>query len=268
MDNKVIFRKRIKAEASFQMGGSWLSSLLIMIINGVMAGFILSLLPLRAPEVNEILEAGENVLEAFLLFLPREITTRTVASFVVTGALFMLVMFPFGIGIKRFFLKVAHGEKGKVSDVFSVYGDLRLIFSSVFLWVMLFLLSCFWAIVFSIIPYVILALGFYLSSAAIVSFSWLLFVAAGIFTVFWVSRYDFAGYILASGKCRNAFSSLRACFRLIKGRTGELLRLRASYIVWDIVCGMGMSFPLTFIYNSLYSTVYAKYLMYFESVKE
>ena len=260
MDRKII-RKRIKLMAQGLLAGSWLRSFLIVLLQTLLYAAIISFLPIRIPTLSEIANFEGTQYEMLMMFVPKVITERTIALCVITLILYVLVMAPFSVGICRFFLRVASGAKGKISDVFSVYTNLRTVFSSVWLLIIIFLLSAIWMIVFMLIPITVAVCGSMIKSPLLVSFAGLLAPISAVFGLVWVSRYEFARFILAEGRAKGAFSAISECFSLLKNRTGECLALRTSYILWDVASFY--IYPLGFVYFSLFNTVYAQYLYYF-----
>jgi len=259
MMDKTNARRAIKMIASRNMQGNWIKSFLLFIAISVIQMAILSFLPLRLPLQEEIVAAGEDIIKLLMLFLPREITYRTIASYAVTAVLYILVMCPLSVGTCAFFRKIAKGEKARLRDAFSVFANLKTIFGSIWLNFLVLLISSFWVFLFMLVPVAV-------EVFAIVVESWLLpwlvivlLIGASILSVLWVSRYSFALYIYAEGNL-GPFASLCESIRLMNHRLGECLSLRASYFLWDIVCYFFP--PLGFIYSALFQTAYAKYLEY------
>lgn len=257
--NKTLARRMMKAMAMKNMQGNWLRSFVLFLISIVATTLIIGFLPIRTPFAEELMVAT-NPAEMLMLFVPKTITYKTIASVCVTAVLYLLVAAPLSVGICRFFLKVARGEKALFSDAFSPFASLKTVFSSVWLYLLVLFISAFWSFLLWLIPIAVMFLAIMIDSWIIGQISLLLGVAVSIFAVLWTSRYTFATYILAEGKSGGAFSSLRECIRLMHYRSGEAMKLRASYFGWDIA---GSLFPpLNFIYNALFSTVYAEYLFY------
>ncbi len=256
---KTYARKRIKEEAWGNLSGNWFKSFVIMLLQSIFTMVIFSLLPIRIPEMQEIMNASGDPRAMLRLFFPNVITEKTVASIAVTVIIYLLVMSPFSIGNCRFFLKVARGEKGKLSDVFSAYTSLKTVFSSVWLTLLTIFLSTFWTLLFSIIPATLVLVASYIKSALLLYLATFLVPIASLFALLWNSRYTFASYIFAEGKL-GAFASLRECISLMHGRNGECIMLRFSYLLWDVASSYIP--PLGFVYNAVFGTVYAKYLFY------
>lgn len=264
MMNKTIARRVIKATAMQNMQGNWLRSFALVAMSLIIPMLILGFMPIRIPNQSEILATGENSLAVLSLFIPRNITARTIASFAVTVILYLLVTCPFSIGVHRFYLKVARGEKGTFRDVFSVFTNIRTVFASIWLNIILFFMAAFWSFFLMFIPGLLMGLGLAIGSDTLVYLSYVLLIAAVVFLILWTSRYNFARYIFAD-RGKGAFSSVRDCIRLLSGRNGEVLTLRASYFGWDIASGLVPAFStvISAVYNALFSTVYAKYIYYF-----
>ncbi len=256
--NRTYARRKIKAEASRLLAGNWLKTFLIITIQLFLTMIVARLLPLRTPLVEEIINAGNDGIALLKLFLPKVFTAKTAVSLIVTILLYLFVMSPFSIGVCRFFLEVAKGHRPKISVVFSVYASLKTVFSSVWLTLLVFFISSFWSVVFMLIPIALIVLGIIANSRVISFFATLLVSVAFVFALLWNSRYAFASYIFAEGK-NGAFSSLRECIELMRGRTKECIMLRLSYFIWDFFSTY--MFPY-YVYFALSGTVYASFLFY------
>jgi len=257
--NKTVARRVIKAAAMQNMRGNWLSAFAITLIQTLLAMLILGFFPLRIPLEQELINAAGNPLMVLSLFLPQVITAKTITLMVVTVILYLLVMCPFSVGVGRFFLKIARGEKARFSDVFSVFTNIRTVFASVLLNILITLLGVFWSVFALLMPMLALAAGFFIKSAFLIFVGTLFLFVAMVFCGLWVSRYNFAIYIFAD-RGQGAFAALRDCIRLLSGRNGEILLLRASYFGWDIASTYIPA--LSFVYRALSGTVYAKYIYY------
>lgn len=257
--NQTYARRKIKAEAQLLLNGNWLKAFLLLITETLFTMIIFSVLPLRTPAPEEIAKAEQDIRQLIMLFLPNGLNIKVIASFGVVGLLGLFVLSPFSVGVSRFFLGVARGAKPKIREVFAVYASLKTVFASIWLQVLLFLVSSFWTMIFMIIPVAITFAGAFLGSVALVSLGAIITSVVSVFTFLWNSRYTFARFIFAEGKM-GAFASLRECIELIHGRTKECIVLRISYFFWDIMSGY---IPvLMFPYFALSNTVYAKYLYY------
>ncbi len=251
-------RRLLKAASSRAMQGSWLRSFLITLLSSLIPMLILGTLPFRMPLEEEILATGGDSMKLFSLFLPETITSRTIGSFVVTGIIYLLIMCPFNVGIHRFYLAAASGERGKLSHVFSPFTSLNTVFSSIGLSLITAFSSLLWAIALLAPPLILMYLGTLIKSAFVV---WLCFILYFIVTIVWVlkiSIYKFAFFIFAEGKSGGAWKSFRTMQIITRRRTTELMGLRASYFGWDLAAGCFSA--LYFVYSALFSTVYAKYL--------
>lgn len=249
----------MKAMALKNMQGNWLRSFVLFIISILATTVIIGFLPIRTPLPEELMAVTDPV-EMLMLFVPKTITYKTIASVCVTVVLYLLVTAPFSVGLCRFFLKVARGEKALFSDAFSPFASLKTVFSSVWLFVLVLFISAFWSFLFILIPVTVMILAVMIDSWFLAQISLILAVAVSIFAVLWTSRYMFATYLLAEGRSGGAFSCLRECIRLMHYRSGECMKLRATYFGWDIAASLFT--PLNFVYNALFSTVYAEYLFY------
>ncbi len=257
--NKTLARRMMKAMAMKNMQGNWLRAFTLFIISIVVTTVIIGFLPVRTP-LPEELAAVTDPAQMLMLFVPKTITYKTIASVCVTVVLYLLVAAPFSVGLCRFFLRVARGEKAGFSDAFSPFASLKTVFSSVWLFLLVLFVSAFWSFLLLLIPVTVMFLAIIIDSWIIGQISLLLAVAVSIFAVLWTSRYMFATYLLAEGKSGGAFSCLRECIRLMHYRSGECMKLRASYFGWDIAASLFT--PLNFVYNALFGTVYAEYLFY------
>ena len=256
MDNAVA-RRAIKRIASNNMRGNWLRSFLLIILTAIIQLVIFSFLPLRIPLEEELIAAGNDAMKILALYLPQTITKRTIASFVVTALLYILVSCPLSVGTCRFFLKIAKGEQAKLGDAFSVFCHLGTVFGSIWLNFLIALISVFWTFLFMLVPILVTAFAVIMDAPLLTWVIYALSIGAAIFIILWTSRYTFALYIYAEGEL-GAFASLCEAIHLMRSRTGECLTLRASYFLWDIVCYFIP--PLSFVYSCLVNTVYAKYL--------
>ncbi len=256
--NKTIIRRLIKASAMQNMQGNWLRSFLLVLLSGVITIAITSFLPMRVPTQEELMGVTDS-LNLLLLFVPREITARMIANVAVVFVLFIFVMAPFSVGIKRFHIAVARTGKGKLSDAFSVFMDMKLVMSSIWLNILVSVVVTFWGVLFMLLPMLLLVISAHLGFSVLVILAGILLIASLVLTVVWTSRYNFAYYILADGG-KSAFSALRQCSKLMKVHTGECMTLRASYFLWDVISSR-IPF-MSFVYMSLFATVYAKYLDY------
>lgn len=251
-------RRLLKAASSRAIQGSWLRSFLITLLSSFIPMIILGTLPFRIPLEEEIIATGGDTMKLFSLFLPQTISSRTVASFIVTGIIYLLIVCPFTVGVHRFYLAVASGERGKFSHVFSPFTSLKTVFSSIGLSLITAGASLLWALVFIAPPLILMYLGIMIESTFVILLCSILYF---ILTVVWILRisvYKFAFYIFAEGKTGGAWKSFREMQRITRGRTSELMGLRASYFGWDLAAGCFSA--LVFVYTALFSTVYAKYL--------
>lgn len=250
-------RGLIKAITARNLQGSWLKAFFIFLITILASSLILGLIPFRTPSNEQIIAAAGDAAAMLKLFLPAEITKKTLAAIGVVALLSIIVLCPMNIGKCRFFLRVAAGQPGEMGDFFSVFCSIKLVFSSIVLDIIIAVATAFWTFVFSAVPIAFAILSAFLKSDLLFMLSYLLAFAAGFFSVFWCSRYDFARYILAEGNL-GAFAAFGECRRLCKGRGGELCALRASYIIWDVAAAFFT--PVMYIYHTLIGAVYARYL--------
>lgn len=257
--NKTLARRMMKAMAMKNMQGNWLRAFVLFFIGIIATTVIAGFLPVRTP-LPEELAAATDTAEMLLLFVPKTITYKTIASVCVTAVLYLLVAAPFSVGMCRFFLRVARGEKARFSDAFSPFASLKTAFSSVWLFLLVLFISAFWSFLLFLIPIAVMILAIITDSWILGQLSLIVSAAVSVFAILWTSRYMFATYIFAEGKSGGAFSSLRECIRLMHYRSGECIKLRASYFGWDIAASLFT--PLNFVYNALFGTVYAEYLFY------
>ncbi len=257
--NKTLARRMMKAMAMKNMQGNWLRAFTLFLISILATTVIIGFLPVRTP-LPEELAAVTDPVEMIMLFVPKTITYKTIASVCVTAVLYLLVAAPFSVGICRFFLRVARGEKARFADAFSPFTSLKTVFSSVWLFLLMLFVSAFWSFLFLLIPITIMILAIIIDSWILSQIALIASVAVSVFAILWTSRYTFATYLLAEGKSGGAFASLRECIRLMHYRSGECMKLRATYFGWDIAASLVN--PLNFVYNALFSTVYAEYLFY------
>ncbi len=255
-------RKLIKAMSWRSVSGNWLKSVLLIFLSAIMSTLVLQFLPLREPHPSELATAKTS-LEALMLFVPQNMGTRAFAAVGVTLLLYLFIIPPLNIGIYRFFLSVSRGRKAKLSEAFSVYTNLRDVFSAIFIHLIIagVVVLLFVGLILVFIPVFFLLPSISLTSPVPSFIVTHLFAVASLFLLFWCTRYTFAMYILADGKNGGAWSSFRACLALVRGRSGECMKLRASYLIWD-----ALTFyitPLAIVYNIISKAVYAKYLDYF-----
>lgn len=251
-------RRLLKAASSRAMQGSWLRSFLITLLSSFIPMIILGTLPFRIPIEEEILATGGDAMKLFSLFLPETISSRTVASFIVTGIIYLLIVCPFTVGVHRFYLAVASGDRGKFSHVFSPFTSLKTVFSSIGLSLITAGASLLWMLALIVPPLILMYLGTMIKSVFVVFLCFILYFIVMIVWILKISIYKFAFYIFAEGKTGGAWKSFREMQRITRGRTSELMGLRASYFGWDLAAGFFSA--LVFVYTALFSTVYAKYL--------
>ena len=246
-------RRLIKAISTKNLQGNWFRAFLVFLIMYLASSFIFGFFPISYPTQEQLISVAEtsDYMAMLNLFLPATVTKKTVAAIGVVILLSLVVTCPMNIGMCRFFLRVAAGQKGEMTDFFSVFANLRLVLSSILLDLIIAVASAFWGVIFALIP---IAIMLVLPLPAIIIE--LIALAAGIFSILWCSRYTFARYILAEGK-HGAFKSFGLCLGLCKGRNKELMALRASYFLWDIVSIIPI---FAFIYQILFGSVYARYL--------
>ncbi len=261
MNPETYKRKIIKAMSWRAVSGNWLRSVLVIVLSVIMSALVIRLLPVRIPFPEELV-AAETTLEMLMLFVPREIGTRGVASIAVTVLLYLFVIPPFAVGMNRFFISVSRGKKAKLSEAFSVYTSLRDVFSAIFMEIILFAVQI---VFFAILVLIFVPLFFWAGKFSQISpIPYLilpfLFCAGVVFVILWCDKYNFARYILADGKNGGALSSFRACLKLVAGRYGECIKLRASYLIWDAASAYVA--PVAIIYQIISKTVYAKFFDY------
>ena len=243
------------------MAGNWLKSFAVVILELLATVLIVGLLPFRIPAVAELQRASGDFRRTAELFMPTEITEKTVALCAVVLLLFLFVTAPFAVGRCRFFLKVGRGGKAKIGDAFTPFTSLKTVFSSIGLQIMIFALTVLWEIVMMIIPAILMFVAILLESRLILDVSAVLLVVSSYLTILIVSRYNFARYILADNENIGAVKALRQCMGIMKTKNMECIRLRLSYVLYDVLFSTSIG-PFLFIYRIAFSTVYAKYLDY------
>lgn len=250
----------IKATALRDMQGNWLKAFLLSLIESAAAVWVISYLPFVLPAEDEILAAGGDATRILATMLPKEITPKMIMSIGVTVLLYLFVMTPFSIGMSKYFLKAARGERGTFRDVFSVYANIRTVLSSILLTLITLLFSVLSFVVFMIIPVGLMIVAVLNQSLILYNIADILLIAFTLFFIVWISRYRFISYIYANDE-KGAFAAIYKYFKLMKKRNGECLVLGASYFGWMLM----ISFMpvLLFVYQCLSSTVYAKYLYRF-----
>ncbi len=258
--NKTLLRRMIKATAIRDMQGNWWKAFFLSLLESAVTFWIISYLPFRIPTEEELVAAGADITKVFMAMIPKDITAKTLMSVGVTALLYLFVMAPFSIGMCRYFLNAAKGERGTLRDVFSVYADIRCVFTSIFLTIIVLIFAVVSLAVFMVIPIGLLVL-------AVINKSTMLYNLVSTFLpIFlllygvWISRYRFISYIYAQEE-KGVFATLYKYFKYMKKRNGESLVLGASYFGWLFMISL-MPF-LLFIYQCLSSTVYAKYLLRF-----
>lgn len=258
--NKTLLRRMIKATAIRDMQGNWWKAFFLSLLESAALFWIISYLPFRIPTEQELIATGGDTAKLLVLMIPKDITYKTLMSVGVTALLYLFVMSPFSIGMSRYFLKAAKGEKATLGDVFSVYTNIKVVFSSVILTVITLIFTVISLAVFMIIPVGLMVLGAYNGSVMLINIFDILVIVFAVLFIIWVSRYRFISYIYAYDE-KGVFASLYKYFKYMKKRNGECLILGASYFGWAFMMTM-MPF-LTFVYQCLSNTVYAKYLLRF-----
>lgn len=259
MNNKET-RRLIKAISLKNLAGNWLGAFLIFIIGTLAISLILGIIPFRNPSQEQILATvagGGSYMETMRLFLPAELTKKTIAAIGVVVALSFFVTSAMNIGKSRFFLRVAAGQKGEMTDFFSAFADLRLVFASVGLEICILLLTFCWTVVFCIPSIAVMVVAIMSGLSALFAISYIALFVSAFYATLWCSRYQFARLILAEGKL-GIFAALGEVRRLCKERNGELVALRASYLGWDLASLLFA--PIAYVYDTLFSAVYARYL--------
>lgn len=246
----------IKATAIRDMQGNWWRALLLSFIESAIVVWIVSFLPLRIPSEQEMLAVNGDTVKLLQSMLPKEITPKVLMSVGVTVLLYLFAMAPFGIGKCKYFLKAARGEKATLLDVFSVYANLKTVFSSILLSVITTIFTTLSFVVCMIIPVGMRFAALWQESILLYEASTILSMAFAVVFIVWISRYRFISYIYANDE-KGAFSAIYKYMKYMKKRNGECLALGASYLIWYFLMWL-MPF-LSFVYLCLSSTVYAKY---------
>ena len=250
----------IKATAIRDMQGNWWKAFFLSLIESAVVLWIISYLPIRIPTEEELLEMT-NIMDLYAVMMPKDIEMKKLLmSTGVVALLYLFIMSPFSIGMSRYFLKAAKSEKATFRDVFSVYANIRVVFSSIALTVTVLIFSVVSLALFMIIPAAAMFLGVLNRSVMILQLAEYLFAVFAVLFLIWISRYRFISYIYAHDE-KGVFATLYKYFKYMKKRNGECLVLGASYAGWVFMMFL-MPF-LSFIYTCLSNTVYAKYLLRF-----
>lgn len=253
-------RRTLKARALLLMQGNWLVSISLTAIWAAVDVFLIQLLPMRRPLLSELV-AAKDAVGVIRLLIPREITPRIIALTAVVVLLHLFIIAPFNIGVKKFYLSVALGMKGKLSTVFSVYTDFKGILKDVLLKIIVFVMSAFWFVIFMLLPAGIYGLSVIKDSNDILFASFGLSAVMYVLWILWTDRYKFAFYILACEKDVSAFGAMKKCIGIMRSATWEVIVLRISYYLWELVSSSCT--PLAFIYGGLSGTTYAEYALCF-----
>ncbi len=241
--------------------GSLLPSVSLVIISLMLAAFAFGFLPLRIPPVESLL-AAETTQELLRLFVPTEITAKTYLAIAVSALLYLFLVPPFELGMSRFFLEVSRGGRPKFLAAFRVFTDLKSVFSSIGLYIIVAAVTGVYTLLFSVIPIVATVCAVYLQSAVLAEASMLLLSAAAVFSVLWCSRFSFATYVLAANGGHGALAAFSKCLRLTRNKKREVCLLRGSFFLWDYLSASIL--PLMLFYRAYYMTTWASYLAYFE----
>lgn len=250
----------IKATAIRDMQGNWWKAFFLSLLESAALFWIISYFPFRIPTEQELIATGGDTAKLFALMIPKDVTLKTLMSIGVTALLYLFVMSPFSIGMSRYFLKAAKGEKGTLGDVFSVYANIRTVFSSIILTVITLIFTVISLAVFMVIPVGLTVFAVYRKSVMLYDISYILMTVFFVLFVVWISRYRFISYIYAYDE-KGVFATLYKYLKYMKKRNGECLILGASYFGWVFLSSI-MPF-LMFVYQCLSNTVYAKYLLRF-----
>lgn len=250
----------IKATAIRDMQGNWWKAFLLSLIESAVLFWVIGYLPVRIPTETELLGMS-NTMDVYAAMIPKDIEMKKLLMSVgAVALLYLFLMAPFSVGMSRYFLRAAKGEKATFRDVFSVYANIRVVFSSIALTLITILFSVISFVVFMIIPVAVSILGIFNGSVILVQFARSLMIVFTLLFVVWVSRYRFISYIYAADET-GVFATLYKYFKYMKKRNGECLILGGSYFGWIVMISL-MPF-LMFIYQCLSNTVYAKYLLRF-----
>ena len=251
----------MKADAWRCLMGNWFGTFLLRIVEFLIGIGIMSFFPFRLPQPGELQSAAQDPAEIIALFMPRTFTPRTVALIAIVVLLAVLIFSPLNVGVRRFFLKVANGEKAKLRDAFSPFCSIKTVFSSIGLDITVKLILLLWSVPLVIIPSVLAGIAGITGIVPVMYLSLLLVIFCALLWVFVTFRYTFAYFIFAEDYSKGTIKSLREFFRLTKKRKTECIKLRATYFIYDLIC---MYVPVFgFVYFAVSNTVFAKYISHF-----
>lgn len=270
----------LKKNAKLALKKNWGGAILIfLIVFGVAA--MLSILQQVVVTVFVDRSVVNETISDFILDpshgVPEALTIRNLAAeWIVIGVfsvLSLLFVAPLSLGEMRWFLKLIHGERMQVAEVFHFFESGRNFGRSVWYHINIYVRTLLWGIPIFAVPGCILGVSVYFlsgseevqrSSAAIASagifLAAILMILAGIFYAACVNRYALASYLLAESDEITVRKAIRDSVKFTKGFRFSLLWFELSYIGWFLLCVI--AFPLLLYVMPYYNTAYAMYARY------
>lgn len=192
----------------------------------------------------------------------------------VFSVLSLLFVAPLSLGEMRWFLKLIHGERIQVAEVFHFFESGRNFGRTVWYHINIYVRTFLWGIPIFAVPGGILGVSVYFlstggeeaqrSSAAIASagifLAAILMILASIFYAACVNRYALASYLLAESDEITVRKAIRDSVKYTKGFRFSLLWFELSYIGWFLLCVLAL--PLLLYVMPYYNTAYTMYARY------
>ncbi|MEG2378294.1 MAG: DUF975 family protein [Clostridia bacterium] len=226
-------RRDAKRTAKISLAGSWLRGIWIAMIYFLASLLTLGFVPINIPNPLPDLNKIETA-QLLRMFLPDTITTEYLLLIAVSIVLFLIVLSPLAVGISRFFLRVARGEKPKFSVAFESFLSLKQVAGSVVLAILTFVLRILWCGLLLAVPIGLVVFAPTLGPLATV-FALPLYIIAmfGIFVA--IAPYSLASFMYAQAPERGAFRSILAAVKCCKGHRIEFMIYQMSFLPWRVL---------------------------------
>ncbi|MBR5479008.1 MAG: hypothetical protein IKU84_02425, partial [Clostridia bacterium] len=222
-------RRVAKSTALRCLHGNYLKGVIASLIVFIAGFFALSFMPLNVPDTVNYTDPKALLMS----ILPEGDISVTIKLLGISILLFLLLSAPLSIGVHRYYIEVAMSKKAKFSTIFTPFLNMGEIFSSCALVILSTLWKFLVAVVFFALPFALLIFSPTLGPLAQIA-GFLLYIAAAIFALVFLSPCTMAPFFLAHKPELGALRSLILAYKKMRGRKREFLIFDLSFILWRV----------------------------------
>lgn len=255
---RIAAKNRAKVLLFSNLGKCVLVSLIFSAI-GILGGFAVSSF---VPATDALVSAtGEINMPLY---------TSTMLKTMISGVLISIISCPLAFGMYEVFINLVRNKSASIGDMFNWFGEGKRFLKAIGSNLWFSLISMGWALLFELIPLVLMILLVVFIDSLDIPMLMLLYVVlvilimiGAVLAMVKTQYYIVAMYMIAGDPERKVRDTFRECKSLMKGRQWEFFVLYLSFFGWQLLaaftCGMSVVFVTP--YMNLTFAAYTEHIM-------